>query len=104
MHTKTIFGHQTKTKTGSQTQEKIGYAKIWNVVVYNDPVNLMSYVVMVFQKVLAMSKQNAEIRMLEVHQQGRSIVFSGELEEAENYTHQLQQWQLNACLEDHAHS
>ncbi|MEA3209136.1 MAG: ATP-dependent Clp protease adaptor protein ClpS [Chthoniobacter sp.] len=65
----------------------------WNVVVHNDPVNLMSYVTRVFQKVFGYSKEKAEIHMLEVHQKGRSIVWSGVRERAEGYVQQL-----HACL------
>ncbi len=43
----------------------------WQVVVHNDPVNLMSYVTMVFQKVFGFTRERAEKHMLEVHQQGR---------------------------------
>ena len=44
----------------------------WRVVVLNDPVNLMSYVVMVFKKVLGFDETKARKHMLEVHEQGRS--------------------------------
>ena len=49
----------------------------WQVIVHNDPVNLMSYVTMVFQKVFGLTKEKAEKHMLEVHQLGRSILWSG---------------------------
>ncbi len=49
----------------------------WQVVVHNDPVNLMSYVTMVFQRVFGLPREQAEKHMLEVHQQGRSILWSG---------------------------
>ena len=42
----------------------------WNVVVHNDPVNLMSYVTMVFQRVFGYSKEKAQQHMLEVHYKG----------------------------------
>ena len=42
----------------------------WQVVVHNDPVNLMTYVTMVFQKVFGYPREKAERHMLEVHQQG----------------------------------
>jgi len=71
----------------------------WSVVVLNDPVNLMSYVVMVFKKVFGYSQERATKHMLEVHHEGRSIVWSGGREMAENYVHVLQGWQLQAQLE-----
>ena len=43
---------------------------VWRVVVLNDPVNLMSYVVMVFKKVFGFDEQTARRKMLEVHEQG----------------------------------
>ena len=71
----------------------------WNVIVHNDPVNLMPYVVFVFQKVLSMTKEVAQQHMLEVHQKGRSVVWSGDREKAEYYMYQLQSWKLNATME-----
>ncbi len=71
----------------------------WKVVVHNDPVNLMSYVVMVFQRVFGYDKEKARRHMLEVHEQNRSVLWTGEREVAENYVHTLQQWQLTATLE-----
>jgi len=70
----------------------------WHVVVRNDPVNLMSYVVMVFQKVFGYTTAKAKQHMMEVHQLGESIVWTGEREKAENYVYILQQWQLTAML------
>ena len=74
-------------------------ASIWHVIVLNDPVNLMSYVVMVFRKVFGYTLEKARKHMLEVHQGGRSRVWSGDREKAEHYVHILQQWQLTAILE-----
>lgn len=71
----------------------------WRVVVLNDPVNLMSYVVMVFKKVLGFDETRARRHMLEVHEQGRSVVWSGEREQAEAYVFTLQQWHLTAVIE-----
>lgn len=71
----------------------------WKVVVLNDPVNLMSYVVMVFRRVFGYSHERARRHMLEVHNRGRSVVWTGALEQAELYVQRLQQWQLNSILE-----
>jgi len=71
----------------------------WNVVVHNDPVNLMSYVTMVFQKVFGYSRERAERHMMEVHQQGRSIVWTGSREPAEHYVQQLHSYLLLATME-----
>lgn len=71
----------------------------WNVVVHNDPVNLMTYVARVFQKVFGYSRERAEKHMLEVHQKGRSIVWSGVRERAEAYVEQLHGHLLLATIE-----
>lgn len=71
----------------------------WQVVVHNDPVNLMSYVTMVFQKVFGLTREKAEGHMLEVHQQGRSVLWSGMRERAELYVQQLHGYLLLATLE-----
>lgn len=74
-------------------------ADVWRVVVLNDPVNLMSYVVMVFKKVLGFDETKARKHMLEVHELGRSIVWSGVREQAEAYAFNLQQWHLTVVIE-----
>jgi ATP-dependent Clp protease adaptor protein ClpS len=71
----------------------------WQVVVHNDPVNLMSYVTMVFQRVFGYPRERAERHMLEVHQKGRSILWSGMRERAELYVQQLHGYLLLATLE-----
>jgi ATP-dependent Clp protease adaptor protein ClpS len=55
----------------------------WIVVVWNDPVNLMTYVTYVFQKLFGYSKQKAEQLMLQVHNDGKAIVSDGTREKAE---------------------
>jgi len=71
----------------------------WQVVVHNDPVNLMTYVTMVFQRVFGYPREKAERHMLEVHQNGRSILWSGVRERAEFYVQQLHGHLLLATLE-----
>ncbi|MBS0633506.1 MAG: ATP-dependent Clp protease adaptor ClpS [Verrucomicrobia bacterium] len=72
---------------------------MWRVVVLNDPVNLMSYVVMVFKKVLGFDEATARKHMMEVHERGRSVVWAGLREKAEAYMFTLQQWHLTTVLE-----
>jgi len=74
----------------------------WLVVVHNDPVNLMSYVTLVFRKVFGWTKERAERHMMEVHVRGRSVVWSGEREKAELYVQQLHGHLLLATLEQSA--
>ena len=71
----------------------------WQVVVHNDPINLMSYVTMVFQRVFGYPREKAERHMLEVHHNGRSILWSGMRERAELYVQQLHGYLLLATLE-----
>jgi ATP-dependent Clp protease adaptor protein ClpS len=71
----------------------------WQVVVHNDPVNLMSYVTMVFQRVFGYPREKAERHMLEVHHKGRSVLWSGVRERAELYVQQLHGYLLLATLE-----
>jgi ATP-dependent Clp protease adaptor protein ClpS len=78
---------------------KADLAKPWNVVVQNDPINLMSYVTMVFQKVFGYPRQKAELLMMEVHTRGRSIVWTGGREPAEHYVRVLQQYHLWTIME-----
>ena len=74
----------------------------WNVIVRNDPINLMSYVTLVFMRVFGFPRERAERHMLEVHNQGRSLVWSGGREQAEHYVHQLHTYQLLAQMEKSA--
>ncbi|HVL80974.1 MAG TPA: ATP-dependent Clp protease adapter ClpS [Actinomycetota bacterium] len=55
----------------------------WLVIVHNDPVNLMSYVTWVFQKLFGYSREEATKLMLDVHHRGRAVVSSGPREKAE---------------------
>ena len=55
----------------------------WLVIVWNDPINLMSYVTWVFQKLFGYSLEKATRLMLEVHHDGKSVVSSGSREKAE---------------------
>jgi ATP-dependent Clp protease adaptor protein ClpS len=55
----------------------------WLVIVWNDPINLMSYVTWVFQKLFGYSRPKATKLMLDVHQKGRAVVSSGPREKAE---------------------
>jgi ATP-dependent Clp protease adaptor protein ClpS len=87
----------TTPKVEEATKEALD--EEWRVVVLNDPVNLMSYVVLVFKRVFGFDNTRARRHMLEVHERGRSVVWSGSREPAEGYVHRLQQWQLTAILE-----
>ena len=85
------------TEEQTRTEEALDIP--WNVVVHNDPINLMEYVARVFMAVFAFSRQKAEIHMLEVHQKGRSIVWTGARERAELFVQQLHTYLLLATIE-----
>jgi ATP-dependent Clp protease adaptor protein ClpS len=82
-----------------ETRSKEDIDLPWQVVVHNDPVNLMSYVTMVFQRVFGYPREKAEHHMLEVHHKGRSILWSGMRERGELYVQQLHGYLLLATLE-----
>jgi len=85
--------------TEVETRDEEALEQPWNVVVHNDPVNLMSYVTMVFQRVLGFPRDKATRHMLEVHHKGRSLVYTGERERAEAIVEQLHGYLLLATLE-----
>ncbi len=71
----------------------------WIVLVWNDPINLMSYVTMVFQKVFGYSLERATELMLDVHHKGRAVVSSGPREKAEIDVFRLHEHSLWATMQ-----
>ena len=71
----------------------------WQTVVWNDPVNLMSYVTFVFQQYFGFTRATAEQLMLQVHHDGRTIVSSGSREEMERDVQAMHEYGLWATLE-----
>ena len=71
----------------------------WVVIVWNDPINLMSYVTYVFQKLFGYSKEKATKLMLDVHHKGRAVVSSGTRERAEMDCFRLHEHGLWATME-----
>jgi ATP-dependent Clp protease adaptor protein ClpS len=59
------------------------HAEAWSTVVWNDPVNLMTYVTYVFRSYFGYSRERAERLMLRVHQEGRATVSRGPREQME---------------------
>jgi ATP-dependent Clp protease adaptor protein ClpS len=70
----------------------------WIVVVWNDPVNLMSYVTFVLQKLFGYSREKATKLMLQVHNEGKAVVASGTREKAEHDVARLHAHGLWATL------
>jgi ATP-dependent Clp protease adaptor protein ClpS len=71
----------------------------WIVIVWNDPVNLMSYVTLVFQKLFGYTLEKATELMLDVHEKGRAVVAQGTREEAEMHVFHLHEHSLWASME-----
>ena len=71
----------------------------WNVVVWDDPVNLAGYVVWVFRRVFGYSESSAQSLMQKIDRTGRSVVWSGDRERSEMYVQQMHRYQLRATLE-----
>lgn len=70
----------------------------WITIVWNDPVNLMSYVTYVFMTYFSYSREKAERLMMQVHQDGRSVVSSGSREEMERDVNAMHSYGLWATL------
>jgi len=94
---------QTITVPGIIETEKEKTAELLDkgyvVICWNDPVNLMTFVTLVFQRIFGWPKPKAEKHMLEVHHKGKSILVQESREKAEHYVHQLQSYQLTATME-----
>ncbi len=74
----------------------------WIVLVWNDPINLMSYVTFVFQKLFGYSLEKATLLMLDVHHKGRAVVSSGVKEKAEIDVFRLHEHGLWATMQHDA--
>lgn len=82
----------------TDTDEVVDPDLPWDVVVWDDPVNLMAYVVHVFRKVLKVDEAIARKLMLEVHNEGRSLVASEPRDVAERYVRELHAHGLHATM------
>lgn len=70
----------------------------WITLVWNDPVNLMSYVTYVFQSYFGYSREKAESLMLDVHHKGRAVVAHGPREQMERHVAALHEYGLWATF------
>ncbi|MDO4254252.1 MAG: ATP-dependent Clp protease adapter ClpS [Kocuria sp.] len=85
--------------THTDLLEHVALDTPWQVVVWDDPVNLMSWVTWVFRTYFGFSLGKAQSLMLEVHTKGRAVVFSGTLEQAEQHVTALHGYGLWATYE-----
>jgi len=95
----TILEPVTRPVIRHQSQSHADLAPTFYVVCWNDPVNLMVYVTHVFMKIFGWNQQRAEKHMLEVHEQGKSVLIREGAEKAEFYVHQLRNHKLQATME-----
>ncbi len=82
----TVLDADIETSRRTESSELTAKDVPWVVIVWNDPVNLMSYVSYVFQSYFGYSEAKANKLMLEVHQEGKSVVANGSREQAERDT------------------
>jgi ATP-dependent Clp protease adaptor protein ClpS len=87
------------TDTATRTRAHTAADVPWNVIVHDDPVNLMGYVTLVLMRIFGYDESRASVLMMQVHRHGRSVVWSGQREKAEFYVQQLQAHQLKSTLE-----
>ena len=78
--------------------EQVAADHPWIVIVWNDPVNLMSYVTFVLQKLFGYSSEKATALMLDVHQKGKAVVANGTRERAEMHVFRLHEHGLWASM------
>ena len=90
---------QPTEDTRTAEDERTAPARSWTTVVWNDPVNLMSYVTWVFRSYFAMPRDKAERLMMQVHTQGRATVSRGSLEQMEADTQAMHGFGLWATVE-----
>ncbi|RYU13152.1 ATP-dependent Clp protease adapter ClpS [Nocardioides iriomotensis] len=82
-----------------EPEQAVRVDRPWSTVVWNDPVNLMSYVTYVFQTYFGYPKKKAEKLMLEVHEDGKSTVSHGSREEMERDVQAMHEYGLWATME-----
>jgi len=92
-------GTETGTETGRSPDGVIEAALPWVTLVWNDPINLMSYVTHVFQKLFGYDREKATRLMLDVHRRGRAVVSSGSREQMEHDVTRLHAYGLWATLQ-----
>ena len=89
----------TKTVEQTETETVPQLSRPWNVIVHDDPITLMTYVTMVLQRIFGFAQDKAHRLMMEVHNTGRSVVWTGAREQAETYVQKLHSHQLLASME-----
>jgi ATP-dependent Clp protease adaptor protein ClpS len=93
---------ETEERTGTtesvDTEHASRLDQPWHTIVWNDPVNLMSYVSFVFRSYFGFDRAEAERRMLQVHHEGRAVVASGPREAMERHVEAMHEYGLWATV------
>ena len=89
----------TQPDEALEERERFEPDRAWSTVVWNDPVNLMTYVTHVFRTYFGYPRREAERLMLLVHHEGRAMVASGPREEMERHTEAMHEFGLWATVE-----
>jgi ATP-dependent Clp protease adaptor protein ClpS len=89
----------TKTASSTELREQTVLDSPWVTLVWNDPVNLMSYVSYVFRSYFGFSREEADRRMLQVHNDGRAVVATGSREEMERHVEAMHDFGLWSTLQ-----
>lgn len=79
--------------------EDVEFEKLWVTLVWNDPVNLMSYVAFVFRTYFGYTEGKAKKLMLQVHHDGKAVVSSGTREQMERHVQAMHEYGLWATLQ-----
>lgn len=85
-----------------ELQEKTATEPGWKVILWDDPVNTIDYVIHVLRKVFGYEREKATYHTMQVHEEGLSVVWKGGREQAELFVDQLHQHHLTATLESDA--
>ncbi|MCW4459049.1 ATP-dependent Clp protease adapter ClpS [Microbacterium sp. MPKO10] len=89
-----------KTADDTRLDEQLTLGSPWVTIVWDDPVNLMTYVAFVFRSYFGMSREKAEKLMLQVHNDGRAVVATGTREEMERHVSAMHGYGLMATLQE----
>lgn len=89
-----------RVRRGASVEDHVEPARPWIVIVWNDPINLMSYVTYVFRKLFGYSEARAHELMMQVHTRGRAVVSGGTRERCEYDVQRLHAHGLWASMQE----
>ena len=98
-HTDVVSDTDVRSIPETVDERSTDVDRLWVVIVWNDPINLMSYVTFVLQKVFGYDREKATKLMLDVHHKGRAVVSSGTRERSELDVYRLHEHGLWATMQ-----